>query len=196
MDLHPMSLVWWGFPGGTVCQFRRLKKRGFNPSVEKVPWNAAWQPTPVFLPWRILMHRGSWWATVHRVTKSWTQLKWLSKHTHASNADLLFSQFLALQFLYLRKNSSCIISLHVLINFLSRPLIYIPPPSTRLPTPKQWVLWLPPLKVSHWTSSDSSWRTFASHLDWHSESIALPWWYWNPQNTTEGNSSFSVLFTP
>ena len=36
----------------------------------------AWQPTPVFL--RILenlMDRGAWWATVHRVTKSWTRLK-------------------------------------------------------------------------------------------------------------------------
>ena len=28
------------------------------------------------------MDRGAWWATVHRVTKSWTQLKWLTTHTH------------------------------------------------------------------------------------------------------------------
>ena len=27
------------------------------------------------------MDRGDWWATVHRVTKSQTQLKWLSTHT-------------------------------------------------------------------------------------------------------------------
>ena len=27
-----------------------------------------------------LMDRGSWWATVHRVARSWTQLKWLSTH--------------------------------------------------------------------------------------------------------------------
>ena len=27
------------------------------------------------------MHQGAWWATVHRVTKSQTWLKWLSKHT-------------------------------------------------------------------------------------------------------------------
>ena len=27
------------------------------------------------LAWRILMNRGAWWATVHRVTKSWTRLK-------------------------------------------------------------------------------------------------------------------------
>jgi len=25
-------------------------------------------------PWRILMDRGAWWATVHGVTKSWIQL--------------------------------------------------------------------------------------------------------------------------
>ena len=27
------------------------------------------------------MDRGDWWATVHRVAKSWTQLKGLSRHT-------------------------------------------------------------------------------------------------------------------
>ena len=26
------------------------------------------------LAWRILMDKGAWWATVHGVTKSWTQL--------------------------------------------------------------------------------------------------------------------------
>ena len=36
----------------------------------------AWQPTPVFLLGK--SHRGAWQATVHRVTKSWTQLKQLS----------------------------------------------------------------------------------------------------------------------
>ena len=28
------------------------------------------------------MDRGTWWATVYGVTKSWTQLKWLSTHAH------------------------------------------------------------------------------------------------------------------
>ena len=32
--------------------------------------------------WRI-QDRGTWWATVHRVTKSRTQLKWLHFHFHA-----------------------------------------------------------------------------------------------------------------
>ena len=30
------------------------------------------------------MERGVWWATVHRVTKSWIWLKWLSTHTGTS----------------------------------------------------------------------------------------------------------------
>ena len=28
------------------------------------------------------MDRGTWWTTVHGVTKSWTGLKWLSKHVY------------------------------------------------------------------------------------------------------------------
>ena len=44
-----------GFPGGTrgkepVCQCRRHKRQGFDPSVEKIPCRRAWQSTPVFLP--------------------------------------------------------------------------------------------------------------------------------------------------
>ena len=27
------------------------------------------------LAWRLPMDRGAWWATVHRVAKSWTQLR-------------------------------------------------------------------------------------------------------------------------
>ena len=36
------------------------------------------------------MDRGGWWATVHRAAKSWTQLKWLSTHTHACTDTLDF----------------------------------------------------------------------------------------------------------
>ena len=32
------------------------------------------------LAWRMPMDRGPWWARVHKVTKSWTQLKQLSRH--------------------------------------------------------------------------------------------------------------------
>ena len=36
-----------------------------------LPWRRKWQPTPVFLP-----GEGAWWATVHGVTKSQTQLSY------------------------------------------------------------------------------------------------------------------------
>ena len=31
-------------------QYRRCKRGGFNPWVEKIPWRRKWQHTPVFLP--------------------------------------------------------------------------------------------------------------------------------------------------
>ena len=31
-----------------------------------------------------LMDRGAWWATVCRIAKTWTLLKWLSTHAHSS----------------------------------------------------------------------------------------------------------------
>ena len=44
---------------------------GSIPELGRFPWRRAWQPTLVFLPGESL-DRGAWWATVHRVTKSWT----------------------------------------------------------------------------------------------------------------------------
>ena len=42
------------------------------------------------------MDRGTWWATVHRVSKSWTRLKWLSTCTHATPIlQTLFFPFLS-----------------------------------------------------------------------------------------------------
>ena len=45
----------------------------------------VWHPTPVFLPGEFHGQRDKrdWWATVHRVKKSQTQLKWLSMHAHS-----------------------------------------------------------------------------------------------------------------
>ena len=44
-----------GFSGGRVvkkpaCQFRRHRRRGFDPWVRKIPWRKEWQLIPVFLP--------------------------------------------------------------------------------------------------------------------------------------------------
>ena len=32
------------------------------------------------LAWRIPMHRGAWWATVHGIAKSWTWLRGRAQH--------------------------------------------------------------------------------------------------------------------
>ena len=51
------------------------------PGLGRSPWRRTWQPTPVFLPAESHAQR-SLVGTVHRVAKSWTQLKWLSMYTH------------------------------------------------------------------------------------------------------------------
>ena len=33
------------------------------------------------------LDRGAWWATIHRITKSWTWLKWLSTHASLNFQD-------------------------------------------------------------------------------------------------------------
>ena len=35
---------------GGKSQWRRPRRRGFDPWVRKAPWRRKWQPTPVFLP--------------------------------------------------------------------------------------------------------------------------------------------------
>ena len=60
MRLQFRKWGWYGnyssptFPGGasgkeSTCQCRRLKRRGFNPWVRRIPWHRKWQPTPIFL---------------------------------------------------------------------------------------------------------------------------------------------------
>ena len=62
-----------------ACQRRRCQRQGFDPWVRKVSWKRKWQP----LQYSCLknpLDRGDWRATVHRVAKSWTLLKWLRTH--------------------------------------------------------------------------------------------------------------------
>ena len=54
----------------------------FDIRARKSPWRRVWQPTPVLLPGEC-MDREAWWVTIHGVTKSWVQLKWLSMHAYA-----------------------------------------------------------------------------------------------------------------
>ena len=94
-DLAAAAVLTVDFPGGVsnkepACQCRRLKRWGFDPWVGKMPWRRAWQPTPVILPGNP-KDRGNWWATVHRVAKSWTQLKRLNKHAQNFRVSFLKS---------------------------------------------------------------------------------------------------------
>ena len=49
--------------------------RFFNPCSGEIPWRRAWQLTAVL---ENPMGSGAWWALVHSVAKSGTQLKRLS----------------------------------------------------------------------------------------------------------------------
>ena len=73
-----------GFPGGArgkepACQCRRRKKCGFNPRSEGFPGGGHRNPL-LYSYLQNPLDRGAWWATVHGVPKSWTQLKHLSTH--------------------------------------------------------------------------------------------------------------------
>ena len=48
------SISWWLRGKEPACQCRRC---GFDPWIGKIPWRKAWQPTPVFLPWKFLGQR-------------------------------------------------------------------------------------------------------------------------------------------
>ena len=64
-----------------TCQCRRHKRCGFDPWVKKFPWKRARNPLQ-YSCLRNPMERGAWRPTAHRVTQSWTRLKWLSMHAH------------------------------------------------------------------------------------------------------------------
>ena len=63
-----------------ACQRSRHKRRSFDPWVRKIPWRKARNPFQ-YLCLKNSMDRGAWWAPVHRVAKSGTRLKRLSRHT-------------------------------------------------------------------------------------------------------------------
>ena len=54
------------------------------------------------LAWEIL-DRGAWWATIHRATKSWTQLKQLNMHARVLKYTFQYKYFI----LY-TSNTACV----------------------------------------------------------------------------------------
>ena len=87
---HILSL---SFPCGAsykepAYQRRRCKRCGLDPSVGKIPWRRAWQPTPVLLPGESHGQR-SLGATAHRVAQSSIGLKQFRTHAHILSLSLL-----------------------------------------------------------------------------------------------------------
>ena len=78
--------MYLGFPGGAsgkepACQYRRHKRRGFDPWVGKIPGEGNGNP----LQYSCLenpMDRGAWQTTVQGLAKNRTGLKQLSTHAH------------------------------------------------------------------------------------------------------------------
>ena len=58
-----------------------IRDTGLNPGYGRFPGGGHGNPLQ-FSCLENPMDGGAWWATVHRVTKSWTQLKRLITHTH------------------------------------------------------------------------------------------------------------------
>ena len=77
------------FPGGTVgkeptCQCLRCKRLGSIPGLGRSPGGGHGN----LLQYSCLkkpMDIGAWWATVHKVARSWTRLKCLSTHALTGN---------------------------------------------------------------------------------------------------------------
>ena len=86
-----------GFPGGAsgkepACQCCRFKRPGFDLGLGKFPGGGnsnSLQYSCLENP----LDRGAWQTTVHRVPKSWTQLKWLSTHADAHRMEKLLWKF-------------------------------------------------------------------------------------------------------
>ena len=75
-----------GFPGGAsskevVVVVKRLKDAALIPGLGRSPEGGHGSPLQdscLENP----MDRGAWWTAVHRVAKSWTQLKQFNTYTH------------------------------------------------------------------------------------------------------------------
>ena len=79
--IHHYGLPWWLSGKEPACNAGVAGDMGLIPESGRSPGGGHGNP----LQYSCLenpMNKGAWWATVHGVTKSWTQLKWFSTHTH------------------------------------------------------------------------------------------------------------------
>ena len=78
-DMLLRGLSWWLSGKESACNARDTRDAGSIPGSGRSPGGGHGNPLQYSCP-ENPMHRGAWWATVHRVTKSMTGLEWLSTH--------------------------------------------------------------------------------------------------------------------
>ena len=68
-----------------------LGKKSFKISIMSATWRRQWHPTPVLLHGKNPMDGGAWWATVHGVAQSQTQLSGFTFtfHFHALEKEMV-----------------------------------------------------------------------------------------------------------
>ena len=94
-DMWPLMHTWKGFPGGSVNKEFACNAgdAGLIPGLGR--WPGGGHVNPLQYSCREnSMNRGTCQTTVHRVTKNWTQLKWLSTHKHADIIIMWIFSFL------------------------------------------------------------------------------------------------------
>ena len=104
-----------GFPAGSDCKESACHAGdlGLIPGSGRYPGEGNGNPNP--LPYSCLenpLDRGTWWVTVHGVTKSWTWLKRLSISTMA-HWFIIYNNRLAYLCIWKKKSSELLCSLKI-----------------------------------------------------------------------------------
>ena len=85
-SVAPIGFPWWLRSKESTCNAEAAGDVGLIPGWERSPGGGHGNPLQ-YSCMENPMNRGAWWATVHRVAKSWTWLPRLSMHTHGSNGS-------------------------------------------------------------------------------------------------------------
>ena len=78
----------------STCQYRRLRRYGFDPWVGEISWRRKWQPPPVFLPGKSFGQRSlaSYCPWGHKDTTEWYTHTYTHTRTHTHENKPKFFQ--------------------------------------------------------------------------------------------------------
>ena len=140
-----------GFPAGSdgkefARQCGRHRGRRLDPWVRKIPWRRKWQPTPVFLPWKLqgqrrLMGYSPWGHKEPDVTERLTRFLFLLKHSFFMEDVLPFGRWLKLS-----ATKTKFLCWVYGLTFLSKTSI-----SALLTMPKPLTVWVTISNSQNWT---------------------------------------------